>query len=52
MPLLGLDWLREFSWTKQSIESTTKTNDQSVKDGILTNIKRYSERTDDKRQRA
>ena len=38
--LLDVDWLREFNWRKQNIQSTTKTTDQSEKDRLFTNFEK------------
>ena len=40
MPLLGMDWLREFNWTIRIVESTTKTRDQSEKYKISKNFEK------------
>ena len=39
-PLLGMGWLREFSWTIRHIKKKTTITDQSEKDIIFTNFEK------------
>ena len=39
-PLLGMDWLREFNWTKRHIEKTKMTTEQWEKDQIITHFEK------------
>ena len=44
-PLLGMDWLRDFNWTIQNIDSTTTTTDQSEEETKFSQtLKNFSRR--------